>query len=94
VGEVLGQEQGSGHLGIERGIHEACGQVPVAATGAGRSRRHDVVNLCDPIGQGGDRGLVGHVDALNVETGAGVRAGQIVRVAPGCDNPASVFADG
>jgi hypothetical protein len=53
-----------------------------------------MVHRRDPVRQRGDRGLVRDVDILDADIQAAIRVGQIVRVTPGGDNLAAVFAHG
>src|SRR6185295_14689443 len=79
-----------GHLGGERGVHQARGQLGEAAPGPGRRGGYDVVDRCDPGRQRGDGGLVRDVRTLDADIHAAIGAGQIVRVTPGGDNPSAV----
>src|SRR5580658_4006897 len=82
--EVLGQHQRADHLGVEREPDGVPVEVSETAAGTRRRRRDDMVDCAEPLGDGGDRRLVGEVDHLGGDVALPlVLGGECSRVAVG-----------
>ena len=86
-GKVFGQHGGADDLGVKRPLQVVALQVVQFSASAGRGGRHHVIDGAHPVGEGGDRLVVGEVDDLSGDIAAAVGAGELGLIASGRDDP-------
>jgi hypothetical protein len=78
---------GADHLGVKRQLQVMALQVDQLSTSAGRRGRHHVIHLAHPLGERGDRRIVGYVDSLSGDVVVAVSAGELALVSARHDDP-------